>query len=82
MRYVHRTVSFITYKVVSKSGRCEGAREKQKFVSMSDPIIRLEKGIRYVECDPSNLGDSEREIVPEKWDQKLRVIVVRLFFFC
>ena len=47
---------------------------------MSDPIIRLEKGIRYVECDPSNLGDSEREIVPEKWDQKLRVIVVRLFF--
>ena len=45
---------------------------------MSDPIIEVESGIRYVECFPFN-DDKTKTIVPERWKERLRVVVVRFF---
>ena len=59
-------------------GARERERERERVEIMSDPIIEVESGIRYVECFPFN-DDKTKTVVPERWNERLRVVVVRLF---
>jgi len=58
-------------------GARERERERERVEIMSDPIIEVESGIRYVECFPFN-DDKTKTVVPERWNERLRVVVVRL----
>ena len=66
---MHRTVSFIAGS--KQKGRCEGAREKQKFVSMSDPMIDWRKVFDMLSVIRQILEIVSAKSLPEKWDQKL-----------